>query len=159
MPVIPTDPTGLGIWPGMRYAGALFVTCINRSAGELSGGDVVCLATAAAYAPDGCRIGVATTEVATDDEVLGVVADGQVNVPNGAPVIVQIAGLHPAVNVTGSEATLNPGDMLGTAATAKYGAKVLTAAHRVGYYVDAAYSGATVKKKVFLTNPLGIKPD
>lgn len=154
---LPQIPGGLGPSSFSDQTGIRLVQCINKSGVTLTHGALVVLDTTAANVVKGKPIPVTTTTSATSTKCLGAVDDKASDTPDGALVLVQVAGLHPGVQVDGTT-DLSAGDMIGPFTTAQQAAKVTDVDYRVGYYEDDDYTtNATMaRKKVFLTNPLGI---
>lgn len=138
--------------------GVVIVRAVNNSAVVLTAGDVVVFDATAANNPIGGLISVTTTTSADDKNGIGVVAAGEVNIPVGGEFWLQVSGYHSGVNIDGTTDIAN-GDRISTNTTAKSAAKAASGNYSpLGIYIDAAYTtDALALKKVFLTNPLGIR--
>ena len=149
-----------GVLPGTQnpYPGVLLVRCKNTSGGTITAGDVMVHDPTAVENVPGQLIPMTTTTSADDRAGAGVVAVGESTIPDDGEFWLQVAGLHPSVNIDGTADLVN-GDFVSSHTTAKAAAKAAAGNYQaLGRYVDAAYtSNSVAAKKVVLLNPLGLR--
>lgn len=131
------------------------VLAVNRSGVTLEGGQVLVLNPNPASLVPGQPIPVALSTLAGDPLACGVVPPESRSIPDGAQFYMQVAGLCPAMRVSG-DLPVAYGDSIGTSATGGVGART-DEDGRLAVYCDEDYADpATELAAVFLTNPLGL---